>query len=167
MQASTALEPSATPARELISSLQFEAVTETVIGNNKGMDPGIAEQIVEEALKFVAACAKHPGARLRPSRVVDEGWHALILHTATYRALCKRLGRFIHHTPERPDPSRHSPQELGRTQALIVKAGFDVDRTLWLAPTDPSISVAAECEHTPKNCASCFDGGGNGDGKSN
>ncbi|MFD5700888.1 glycine-rich domain-containing protein [Streptomyces lasiicapitis] len=167
MQASTGLERSATPARELLSSQQFAAVTETVMGNNKDMDSGTAERIVEEALKFVATCAKNSGAQLRPSRVVDEGWHALILHTVTYRELCGRLGRFIHHTPERPDPSRHSPHELGRTQALITKAGFDADRTLWLAPTDSTISVVAECEHTPKNCASCFDGGGNGDGKSN
>ncbi|ARX82340.1 hypothetical protein SMD44_01750 [Streptomyces alboflavus] len=165
MQASTALERSATPARELISSQQFAAVAETVMGNNKGMDPGIAEQIVEEALKFVATCATRPEERLRPSRVVDEGWHALILHTATYAELCRRLGQFVHHTPERPDPSRHSSEDLHRTQITIVKAGYEVDQTLWRAPTDQRIPVSAQCEHTPKNCASCFDGGGNGDGK--
>ncbi|MCI3929570.1 glycine-rich domain-containing protein [Streptomyces sp. AN091965] len=167
MQASTPPKREATPVRELISAEGFAAITATVIDNNQELDQTTAEQIVEEALKFVVTCATRPEERLRPSRVVDEGWHALILHTATYAELCRSLGRFVHHTPERPDPTRHSPDELHRTQIMIVKAGYDVERTLWRAPTDGRVPVAAQCEHTPKSCASCFDGGGNGDGKHN
>ncbi len=55
-----------------------------------------------------------PDARLRPSRVVDEGWHALILHTRVYSELCEGVGRFVHHMPEPSDGSRHNPAELIR-----------------------------------------------------
>ncbi|MEW2526809.1 hypothetical protein [Streptomyces sp. NPDC047071] len=130
MQATTPLKRGATPVRELISTERFAAISATVIDNNQNLDQATAEQIVEEALKFVATCATRPEERLRPSRVVDEGWHALILHTATYAELCRSLGRFVHHTPERPDPSRHSPEELHRTQITIVKAGDDDDTGL-------------------------------------
>ncbi|MEE4598201.1 hypothetical protein V2J94_41270 [Streptomyces sp. DSM 41524] len=124
-------------------------VIRTVLDNNPGMDPDMAERIVDEAVKFTAACAKFPDARLRPSRVVDEGWHALILHTRVYSELCDGLGRFVHHMPEPPDPSRHNAGELTRTQEMIARAGFTVDDALWLAPTDQTIPVAASCQHSP------------------
>ncbi|QCX80133.1 hypothetical protein C9F11_32740 [Streptomyces sp. YIM 121038] len=108
MQASTPLKRWATPVRELISAERFAAISATVIDNNQNLDQATAEQIVEEALKFVATCATRPEERLRPSRVVDEGWHALILHTATYAELCRSLGRFVHHARKAqlatPDP---------------------------------------------------------------
>ncbi|WP_432116640.1 glycine-rich domain-containing protein [Streptomyces sp. S1] len=140
--------------RALISPAEFEGVTATVIDNNPGMTPADAARIVEEALKFVAAGARSPGG-MRPSRTVDEGWHALILHTVVYAQLCQRLGRFVHHVPERPDPTRHDPTALERTQARIEEAGYTVDRTLWLGPSNGSIPVAATCEHTSCGDANC------------
>jgi len=161
MQTSTTQAVAATTARELIPAEAFAGVVATVLDNNKGMEQPVAERITEEALKFVAACAKRPSRGLRPSRIVDEGWHALILHTNVYERLCKELGRFVHHVPERPDPSRHNAFQLEHTKASIREVGYEVDAMLWLAPTDTSIPVAAECEHTPQNCGSCMDGGPN------
>jgi hypothetical protein len=161
MQTTTHQAGVATTARDLIPAEAFAGVAATVLDNNKGMEQALAERITEEALKFVAACATFPGRGLRPSRIVDEGWHALILHTVVYQRLCKDQGGFVHHVPERPDPSRHNAGELERTKAAIREAGFSVDEMLWLAPADMSIQVAADCEHTPQSCASCMDGGGN------
>ncbi|MER8153816.1 hypothetical protein [Streptomyces sp. NPDC094472] len=83
----------------------------------------MAERIVDEAVKFTATCAAFPDARLRPSRVVDEGWHALILHTRVYSELCEGLGHFVHHMPEPPNPFRHDAGELTRTQEMIARRG--------------------------------------------
>lgn len=142
----------------------FGGVVATVIDNNPGMDVAMATRVVSEALKFVDAAAKFPTVRITPSQVVDEGWHALILHTRPYTELCGRLGRFVHHYPERPDPERFDPYALARTVALIEEAGHSADRELWPAPEDAPIAVAANCSHTPKpggcgpinpgNCAS-------------
>ncbi|MEK8172247.1 hypothetical protein NKH77_32090 [Streptomyces sp. M19] len=133
----------------LLHSDERAAVARTVRDNNPGMSQEMAERIVDEATKFVAVCAKNPHERLRPSRVVDEGWHALILHTALYTDFCRIFGRFVHHTPESPDPARHDPDALTRTQEHIVASGFTVDDALWLAPTDETIPVAASCSHGP------------------
>ncbi|MFH9673351.1 glycine-rich domain-containing protein [Streptomyces sp. NPDC017405] len=108
-----------------------------------------AGRIVEEALKFVAVCSANPGAGLVPSRIVDEGWHALIVHTAMYADLCERLGgRFIHHAPGYA-PTNYGPAVLDRTRETIGALGWEVDAELWVAPSDESlVSVAAKCQHS-------------------
>ncbi|MFC5800837.1 glycine-rich domain-containing protein [Streptomyces formicae] len=135
-------------ARALLSDAQFNDVRATVLDNNPGMEPELAGRIVTGALAFVATAAANPGRSLAPSRVVDEGWHALILHTRLYTDLCTRLGRFIHHMPERPDPSRHNPVADERTITLIKALGYEIDRDLWRGPEDELVSVAASCRHS-------------------
>ncbi|WP_181799392.1 glycine-rich domain-containing protein [Kitasatospora acidiphila] len=135
--------------RTLLSEEAFSGVVATVRQNNPGMVSEIAQRITTEALAFVAACAEFPELRLKPSRVVDEGWHALILHTRLYAELCTKLGVFVHHRPEAPDVTRHDPNALKRTMRAISTAGYPVDHALWAGPADTSIPVAADCEHSP------------------
>ncbi|WP_206502208.1 glycine-rich domain-containing protein [Streptomyces chrestomyceticus] len=137
-------------ARALLTPAAFGGVVATVIDNNPDMDEPTATRIVTEAIKFVDAAAQFPTVNITPSQVVDEGWHALILHTGPYAEMCERLGRFVHHYPERPDPERHDPHALTRTVALIEQAGYTVDRELWTGPTTALVPVAANCSHTPK-----------------
>lgn len=153
-------------ARDLISPEAFRAVAQTVQQNNPWMAANIAVAITDEALKFVAACAAAPSARLRPSRVVDEGWHALILHTQIYAGLSMRLGTSVHHVPEPPDPGRHDPDALERTQRAIRDVGYIPNVELWCAPTDGTIPVAASCEHSEGGPEGSCTGSGEGDGPS-
>ena len=133
----------------LLTPEQHGDVVATVLDNNAGMKRPAAARIVDEALAFVATCATYPTARIAPSRVVDEGWHALILHTALYAQLCEQLGGgFVHHYPERPDPDRVDQQILDRTTSLIEEAGHSVDYDLWTAPDRELVSVAANCQHS-------------------
>ncbi|WP_329487997.1 hypothetical protein OG618_15500 [Kitasatospora sp. NBC_01246] len=161
-------------ARNLLNPAQFDGTVFTVLDNNPGMATDTAERIVTEALKFVATARTFPTARVTPSNVVDEGWHALILHTHVYAELCEKLGGFVHHYPERPDPERHDEAALVRTVALIEEAGYTPDHELWTGPTRALVSVAANCSHTPVpggcgpinpgGCASHCNGGGGGGG---
>ncbi|MEU4616647.1 glycine-rich domain-containing protein [Streptomyces umbrinus] len=139
MKTST-LRTEAVPALSLISEEELAAVVATVLRDHDDLERSTAERIVEEALKFVAACAAFPGERLRPSRAVDKGWHALILHTHTYERLCSRLGRFVHHMPDLPDHAAAPAEALERAPEVMTTAGYEPDRTLWLQP-----SGAAEC----------------------
>lgn len=146
-----------------------------MVDSNPGMEEGAAERIVVEALKFVDAAARFPAVRITPSTVVDEGWHALILHTDLYGRLCEQLGRFVHHWPERPDAGRYDAQALIRTVAVIEQAGHAVDGELWTGPGGGLVAVAATCSHTPRpggcgpinpgRCASHCSGGGGGGGR--
>lgn len=155
--------PEQLDATRLLTPDQFEGVARTVRDNNPGMEGALAQRIVTEALKYVAVCAPAPTVPLRPSRVVDEGWHALILHTALYADLCTRLGRFVHHYPEAPDATRHDPGALARTVKAIKSAGYPVDAPLWGGPSDSGITVAAGCEHSdPGQCGQVPDCGNTG-----
>ncbi|MFJ6938923.1 glycine-rich domain-containing protein [Streptomyces sp. NPDC101132] len=136
-------------ARALLSDAQFTDVLRTVLDNNPGMDITMASRIVVEALKFVAAAATFPDVPIAPTREVDEGWHALILHTHLYHDLCRRLGRHVHHYPERPDSGRFDASILTRTVALIEQTGYTPDRDLWVAPEQAIVTVVASCSHTP------------------
>ncbi|MEV7772937.1 hypothetical protein [Kitasatospora sp. NPDC086791] len=160
--------------RNLLTPAQFDGAVFTVLDNNPGMAADTAERIVTEALKFVVAARTFPAVRITPSNVVDEGWHALILHTRVYAELCDKIGGFVHHYPERPDPTRHDADALSRTVALIEEAGYTPDYELWTGPTRALVAVAANCSHTPVPggcgpinpgaCASHCNGGGGGGG---
>ncbi|WP_333767746.1 glycine-rich domain-containing protein [Streptomyces sp. IBSBF 2435] len=139
-----------TSPRALLAPGDFADVTATVLDNNPGMDTATAGRIVTEALAFVATAARHPGAPIAPSRTVDEGWHALLLHTAVYARLCDRLGVFVHHYPERPDTARQGADVLARTMVLIRSDGHTPDPELWTTPVDNRIPVAAPCGHAPR-----------------
>jgi hypothetical protein len=145
--------------RELMPPDEFAAVARTVHDNNaaNGMDQHTAELITAEALKFLAAIAQFPNQLVAPSRTVDEGWHALILHTAAYDRLCDRLGGKIHHYPESPDPTRWDGQVIARSIQLIRDAGYCPDTRLWGHPETGEIVVAASCQHSPPDCqVSCM-----------
>ncbi|NEY32039.1 hypothetical protein GTU99_07500 [Streptomyces sp. PRKS01-65] len=139
--------------RMLITDDQFASCRGTVMDANPDMSKKLAGRIVEEALKFVAACAKNPGVGLAPSRIVDEGWHALLLHTAMYAELCETLGaqgRFVHHYPGY-DPTHYDPPILDRTRAKIAELGWEADPELWGPPSEETLaSVAAKCQHAPE-----------------
>jgi hypothetical protein len=136
-------------ARMLISDEQFASCRSTVLDANPDMAEEMAGRIVEEGLKFVAACSRNPGVGLAPSRIVDEGWHALILHTATYADLCQRLGgAFVHHYPGW-DPTNYDPPILDRTREKITELGWEADPQLWGPPSEETlVSVAAKCQHS-------------------
>ncbi len=122
--------------RALLNFGAFAEAAYAVRSSTPDIDGAAAAHIVEEALKFVAACAKFPDEHLLPSRAVAEGWRALTLQPDTYDALCKRLGRFVPRLPDPPDVSRLNSQVLERAQEAIRRAGYAPDPTLWDPPTD-------------------------------
>ncbi|MCF3131245.1 glycine-rich domain-containing protein [Streptomyces olivochromogenes] len=135
----------------LITDERFASCCLTVMDANLDMPGEMAGRIVEEALKFVAACSHNRGVGLAPSRIVDEGWHALLLHTAMYKKLCEQLGgAFVHHYPGY-DPTTYDPPILDRTREAIAELGWDADPQLWGPPSDETlVSVAAKCQHAPE-----------------
>ncbi|MGP4002216.1 hypothetical protein [Streptomyces sp. 8N706] len=146
-------DPSPIPAnspRGLLTEQQFAGVRSTVMDANPDMTEVMAGRIVEEGLKFVVACARFPDTGLAPSRIVDEGWHALLLHSKLYADLCARFGDFVHHYPGW-DPTHYDPPVLDRTGAMIGECGYSADEELWGHPTESMlVSVAANCQHAPE-----------------
>ncbi|WP_328924352.1 hypothetical protein OG429_06630 [Streptomyces sp. NBC_00190] len=150
MTTPTTLEAS---ARHLLSAEGFSRVVHLVQRDNEGIDLALAERITDEAIKFVAAAATATGRHLRPSKAVDMGWHALILHTAMYRGLCASLGRFVDHRPEGPETLRRDADTLDHAMDAIRGAGYEPDAYLWGPLADTEIH-AGDCMHSE-----CTEGG--------
>ncbi|GGP37902.1 hypothetical protein [Streptomyces melanogenes] len=147
------LKPS---ARHLISDEGFGAAVRVVRRANVDVDEAMAGRIVDEALKFVAAAAANrtPGLALRPARIVDEGWHALIQDTRTYKQLADELGAFVHYVPETPATKRHDDVAVMRTLNAVQRAGFAPDLYLWCKEAQGAVLVSADCMHSE-----CTEGG--------
>lgn len=118
--------------RELVAPAVFSRLAHRVMAD-EGHDQAMAERIIEQALAFLAACARYPGRHLSPSEAVDAGWHAFILHTADYAEFCERIaGRFIHHRPYGPGEAAPEQQAIGATIAAMRDAGLRADPDLWV-----------------------------------
>ncbi|MGA5598484.1 hypothetical protein ACPCSE_30040 [Streptomyces cellulosae] len=120
-----------------------------VVRDNEGVTTiELGMRIVDEALKFLVAAANNTKNRqLRPSKTVDMGWHALILHTEIYRDVCGNLGQFIHHRPEGPETLRRVATTLDTTQDAIREAGYQPDPYLWGSRADTEIK-GGDCMHS-------------------
>jgi hypothetical protein len=131
--------------RELISASLFSKLAHRVMAD-ASHDQDTAERIIEQALIFLVACARHPDGRLSPSETVDAGWHAFILHTADYAEFCDRIaGRFIHHRPSDPGEAASEQQAIGVTIAAMRDTDLPVDSDLWVP--------RAECSQCYQGCA--------------
>src|SRR5262245_33506869 len=91
-----------------------------------------AERIVDQALVFLALSADS-ATPLSPPHLVDIGWHTFVLHTREYAQFCARVaGRFLHHVPEHPSEWGIKVLPVSEMLPAIKRAGFHVDRDLWV-----------------------------------
>ena len=107
-------------------------------------------RIIDQTLAFLDACARTPDTALSPSKPVDLGWHAFILHTADYADFCQRAaGRFIHHLPAHSDGQ--TAATITETTATMRALGLPVDDELWAtASTGKCTQCHAGCYDSPK-----------------
>nr|WP_206303054.1 hypothetical protein [Streptomyces sp. S10(2018)] len=117
--------------RSLVSDALFGRLTDRIAKEHPDISPDLAARIMDQALAFLGACAAERRP-LRPSGMVDVGWHAFILHTADYAEFCERIaGRFIHHEPDVSGQPPRDGTSLPATVQAIKAAGYEVDPQLW------------------------------------
>lgn len=126
----------------LIPAALFDRLVARV-ERDANVDRERATRIMRQALAFLFACARNPGTPLAPSRAVDHGWHAFILHTREYADFCDRVaGHFIHHVPEEPDAEGGSTEP---TVDLMRRTGLPVDEELWSPEHGSCSSRCGQC----------------------
>ncbi|GGR67359.1 hypothetical protein GCM10010269_02650 [Streptomyces humidus] len=142
----TAIAAETRTGRSLVNDTEFETLA-AFCADEYGLERCVAERVVDQALALVFVMGTSgDGASMAPSRLIDPGWHTLILHTGWYADWCRRnFGYFLHHQPKSTIRTRGLMADVvGRIRA----AGFEVDERLW--------GTAAECN--PPAC--CGDGDG-------
>jgi hypothetical protein len=130
--------------RSLVIGELFERLTRRVT-TDEGYEPALAVRVMDQALAFLGTCAVSHTEPLSPSRMVDPGWHAFVLHTRDYREFCERIAsRFIDHVPT--NDTSIGTGGLLRTVNAMRAAGYVVDSDLWLA------SGQAKCSQCHNGC---------------
>jgi hypothetical protein len=90
---------------------------------------------VDHGLRDCFICCAWRGRRSlgMPSRLVDEAWHALILDSVAYIALCREaIGLYLHHFPEDSIEGEQSPALVNTVWAWDrSQAGRDHESLLW------------------------------------
>ncbi|WP_254709060.1 glycine-rich domain-containing protein [Streptomyces lunaelactis] len=143
----TALATDQATGRRLVDAGLFERLV-TFLEFEEEMDRPQAERVMDQALAFIDMAGHRTDVPLSPSRKVDPGWHAFILHSHEYADFChRRFGAFLHHNPLKGQRLRDGAA-IKRTVRAIEEMGYVVDHELW--------GTAAEC-----NAPSCC---GDGDG---
>ncbi|WP_342786821.1 hypothetical protein [Streptomyces qinzhouensis] len=108
------------------------------------MERLVADAVMDQAMAFVYVIGSQRSYDLAPSRLVDPGWHAFMLHTQEYADWCQeRFGFFVHHAPNSKTRTRDL---MSSVTERIRAAGFELDERLW--------GTAADCN--PPAC--CGDG---------
>ncbi len=86
-------------AMALLESVKLTRPRQYIIERN-GYDEVTADQALAEYRKFIALTVAHPGVNLPTCKEVDDFWHAHILCSHDYLAMCETLGvAYIHHNP--------------------------------------------------------------------
>ena len=136
-------------ARTLIST----ELRETLVDNMRAKFPQLpqekADRGVGQMLAFLAAC-DYSEKPLSPSPLVDDFWHAFLLHTKAYREFCEQhFGRFLDHQPGYLDPEEHGGGKTLRALTVdsITLAGYEIDMEFW-----PELELA-ECSQCHANCS--------------
>jgi hypothetical protein len=91
-----------------------------------GLPKQVAEEHFLELMKFLSIAAFNRGDVITPSDQLDEMWHAMIIQTREYDALCERLGIRIHHA------TTGSPRREAYLNAInLYRAEFGEPHPVW------------------------------------
>lgn len=146
--ATTSQTPPATEATALLGQEMRGILVANMLDKFPEMTAEFAHRGVGQMLAFLAAGVSSP-APVSPSPMVDDFWHAFLLHTKAYREFCaSRLGKFVDHQPGFLDKEEHGGGKAlrARTVEAITTCGYIVDLEFW-----PELDIA-DCSQCHANC---------------
>lgn len=116
-------------------SLINEETWQKLIGyivQEKNIERSLAERILDQALGFLKLISLSPGCTFCPSKMVDIGWHAFLMHTRDYIAFCREInGQYIHHEPTPVEIVVVRTGGVTETVRAMKAKGIVVDEELW------------------------------------
>ncbi len=141
------------PNKSLINEQTWEKLVGYMV-KEKDMERSLAERIMDQALGFLKLISVTPGRTFCPSKTVDIGWHAFLMHTRDYTAFCNEInGQYIHHEPTPVEIVVARTGGVTETVRAMKANGIFVDEVLW--------TKTADCDGSCDANGTCG-GGGNG-----
>jgi hypothetical protein len=101
MTSTLTMSRSAQPASANLPTFDLTLVRNHIAREHTELDAQTVHRAEYEYRKFLLECKKSSGRHIVPGRLVDEFWHAHILHTKLYAEDCMTyFGYFLHHAPK-------------------------------------------------------------------
>jgi len=115
-----------------------------------------AKALEREYKRYIAIVCSNPNHRFPMTKAVDPFWHAHILHTKNYCAMCDRVnnGVYIHHEPLSEETDRSAVAESYALFRQIYRDSFKEAPPLEFWP----IELNAECadgDSCESSCVQC------------
>jgi hypothetical protein len=109
--------------------------------------PEMTDEAIFEYKRFLYLVLKFPKARLVPSKIIDEVWHAHILHTKMYAEHCQEIyGYFLHHRPSLPEESKSKSYEGYRKTLDVYNNTFKkLNDKVWSNISELNAGECDEC----------------------
>lgn len=121
----------------------------------KGISLKRSKRIIEGSIQFLEMCGRYDIGFV-PSKLIDEGWHIMILHTKDYQDWCKKkFGIFMHHEPNFRGRLKTTSFD---TVKFMKKHGIKYDKDLWEGRNKSgacSPCFLDGCDSIPKNNKPC------------
>lgn len=145
--------------KNLISDQLWARLTKRIV-KDEGIEPALAERIMDQALGFLLLCGQNTSSKsYSPSKQVDIGWHTFILYTREYQQFCKRVaGRFIHHEPSDVPGVDYGTGNMIRTAEAMKAHGIVVDEGLWNQQATNGSGCSGDCKMPSCRCDGCSSG---------
>lgn len=142
-------QTSSPPNKSLIDEQTWEKLVSYIV-KEKGMNRPLVERIMDQALGFLKLISLCPGRTFCPSKKVDIGWHAFLMHTRDYIAFCNRInGQYIHHEPTPVEIVVAQTGGVAETVRSMKANSIFVDDALWAGvgrdAVDGSCSANGTC----------------------
>jgi hypothetical protein len=132
----TAPQASVLVNKNLISEQTWEKLIGYIVKDND-LDRSLAERILDQALGFLMVVSLNPGRTFCPSKMVDIGWHAFLMHTRDYIAFCNKVnGQYIHHEPTAVEIVVPQTGGVIETVRAMKANSIVVDEELWTSRGD-------------------------------
>lgn len=117
-----------------------------------GLSREKAEELFDDAKRFLYLVSKNPGKSFSPSKAIDEAWHHFILFTKEYAAFCKNhFGFFIHHVPNTSEYFVTNPKNATNTVA-VARTLFGNLSENWGKHANGDTCVGGSCS---SDCTQC------------
>lgn len=93
--------------------------------------------VIREYKRFLVLLVKYPNVDIIPPPLIERCWHEHLVCTEDYQALCKQIGKFIHHRPSWMSSHAHISSGLHECRMYYAKYYHcELPEEIWCTDED-------------------------------
>ena len=135
-----------------ITNFNLDKIVAYAIKKNPDLVQQNVESLKQEYINYMFLASVSDKTLAVPSKVVDDIWHAHLLHNKSYEEFCALLGKMIYHNPTSDETT---PEQKAQTMQNLIDSSYQ----FFGGNVFESIVSFTESDcNYPVNCSSSCDG---------